>query len=177
MTLGLPVVEPSVVVLIHEVLPVVSDVDAAAHAADVVKLIAGVLIDIAGLVIVGWRHIGFSALVSAPCASVLLQLRIPYVLHSRRHQTLDNTCRGGEVSTYGCVQHNSAGTVVPPGLSQGVGQREAYQGWGYWTVTWLHIGGTVVKCSSVNLVHTSRVPYTVAQLQLGTECLSFQVCL
>ena len=130
MTLSSPVVEPPVIVLIHEVLPVIGDVDAASHAAAVTELGAGVLIYIAGLVVVGWRHIGFSALVRAPCASVLLQLRIPHVLHSRVRQTLDNTRKGGGDRVYDCVRHSPAEAEVP-GLSQGGGRREGVQGWGY----------------------------------------------
>ena len=96
-SLSLPVVEPPIIVLIHEVLPIIGDVDAAAHAGAVVQGIAGGLIDIAGRVIVGWRHIRLSALVRALCARLLSQLHKSHGLRSTVCHTVDNTCKGGGV--------------------------------------------------------------------------------
>ena len=98
--LGSPVVEPPIIVLIHEVLPVIGDVDAAAHASAVVKVVAGGLIDIAGRIIVRWRHIGLSALIRALCARLLSQLCKPHGLRSTFCHTVDNTCKGGWVRVF-----------------------------------------------------------------------------
>ncbi len=94
--------------LVHEVLPVVCDVDAAAHARAVVEAGAGLLVEVAGRRVAGRRHVGVAALLGALLPRVVLQLRIPHGLRSTQRCSARDSTHMGRA----CPEYSACFTVV-----------------------------------------------------------------